>query len=736
MESIWLDAINFEDYGGFIPETQFVREMGQPYLLANGVGAPGAPAVTRFCTTEEGYYRVHIRTKNWCPSYAPDGLVVEIDGTRAQKAAGEMHVSGWYFEVGGDFMLAAGEHTVKVYDTQGWFARFACLLITNDYDLTPSRELPVMKRQRAAILGLSDTCREEGGYDLIVVGGGVGGIVTAIAAARYGLKTALLHDRPLLGGNASDEACVALEGGAHRGYHETGIVYELKAYRHHENKSWSETFEVFTAREENLHVFCDLLVTGAETANGRITGLLAQGTRDLCEHHFTAPLYVDASGDGWLGYYAGALYRVGREAAFQHGESFAPPVADGNTMSGCATVPSKTETLCGFQAEETDAPVPFTAPAWASRLPEGDALGRTPSRLYCGEWWLEMPNDYDDLFEGEYVRDAMLRMSLGYFDWLKNSWCEKEKAANLRLKALGTYNAKRETRRLVGDYLMTENDFTEGRTFPDAVGYCGWNIDVHHVGGIFSGKDGKFTTNKKIPITPVPFGALCSKNISNLMMVGRCMSVTHLGLGPVRVQLTLGTLGQAVGTAAYLCRKWGELPRGIRHSHMDELQQLLLKDGMTIPGVTNHDPADLALQATPSATSAAPNGAPQNVINGKPWPHSGVDYAWVSADPLPQSLTLQWQTPKTVRQARITLDLPFDEYQYGYMAQPVARRMATALTLSALTEDGWQELCRVRDNFMRLLVLDFAPTKASAIRLTVEEMMDSPAAVITEVRLY
>lgn len=739
MEKLWIDAPEFDTYGGFVLETQFVREMGQAYLMANGVGVPVAPATAKFTVTEGGYYRVYIRTKNWCPEHTPDGLVVEVDGVRAGRASGEMHVRDWYFEVGGDFCLTPGAHVLKIHDTRGWFARFSCVVITNDYDFTPAKDGRAWKQQRAEIKGLAAGTRDMGLYDLIVVGGGVGGIVAAITAARYGLRTALINDRPCLGGNGSDEANVALEGAAHRGYHETGVVFELKAYKHSRGVSWSEAFAAMTDREPCLDVFPNMLLLDADTKNGRITEILTAGTLDLAAYKFSAPLFVDATGDGWLGYYAGAIYRIGREARFQHGESFAPVWADGNTMSGCATASTSwnNHTACGYLAEKTDRPVAFKAPAWAFKLPEGDALGRTPTVLECGAWWLEMPNDYDDLFEGEFVRDSMLRMTLGYFDWLKNSWRDREKAACYALKTMGTYLAKRETRRLIGDYILTENDYTEGRSFPDAVGYCGWAIDVHHVDGIFSGPQGEFTLNKKIPITPLPFGALYSKNIDNLMTVGRCISTTHLGMGPTRVQLTIGTMGQAVGTAAHLCKKWGTTPRGIRAEHIGELQQLLLRDGMTVPGVKHADPADLAPGASVTASSfAGPDGAPENAVNGKVWQHDGADYAWVSDGPLPQSITLAFDAPVAVRQVRLTLDIPLDEYKYGYMEQPVARRMATDLSLSLLTEDGWHEVRRVSDNCMRLVVLDLEPTVARAVRITVHKTPGGREVAIPEIRIY
>ena len=739
MEKLWIDAVDFDNYGGFILETQFVREMGQSYLMANGVGNPVSAAETAFSVNEGGMYRFYIRTKNWCCEYNPDGLVLEVDGKKSGHVCSELHVKDWYFEIGADFLLAPGGHTLRIYDTKGWFARFACVIITNDYDFTPAKEWQRLKKQRAEIKGISKNAVYKGKYDFIVVGGGVGGIVAAINSARYGLKTALINDRDKLGGNSADEANVALEGSAHRGYHETGVVYEIKAYREHNKTTWSQAYEKYTSEEENLDVFSNTLLIDAKSEENSIKEILAVDTLSLNEYIFEANMYVDATGDGWLGYYSGAAYRVGREAEFQHNESFAPKIADANTMSGCATAKDPKihrGVFFGYLAEETENEVPFKAPEWAFKMLEGDKLGRTPPRINKGAWWLELPNDYDDLFENEFVRDSMLRMNVGYFDWLKNSWSERESAAKYELKQLATYNAKRESRRLIGDYIMTENDYVENKNYFDAVTYCGWNIDVHHIKGIFSGTEGAFTSNKKIPITPIPFGTLYSKNISNLMMVGRCISVTHIGLGPVRVQLTTGTMGQIVATAAHLCRKYNETPRGIRNNHINELQQLLIKDGLWIPGIYNNDESDIALSAVVSATSYSDFGEPDNVINGKMQSKDGKDYAWISSGELPQSITLNFDSPKNVKQLRLTFDIPFDEYKYGYMQQPLQKSLVSDFSLSVLVDGAGKEIKTVRDNIQRLVVLDFEKTSVNAIKITVLKTIDCKNAIITEIRVY
>ena len=327
-------------------------------------------------------------------------------------------------------------------------------------------------------------------------------------------------------------------------------------------------------------------------------------------------------------------------------------------------------------------------------------------------------------------------MSVGYFDWLKNSWPQKEKAKNFKLKKLGLYNAKRESRRLMGDYVLTENDYVAGKQFEDAVCYSGWNIDVHHVGGIFSGSEGMFTIDKKVPITPIPFRALYSKNVKNLMMIGRCISVSHIGLGPIRVQLTGATMGQAVATAAYLCKKYKKTPREIGKSCIEELQQLIIKDGLMIPYVSNKDSKDLARKATVTADSFLENGNPQNITNGKTRLTDGEDYAWISETGLPQSIILDFEKEIEFSEIRLTFDFPFTDYKQCFLPSPKPVNLVKDFDVEIFTNGEWRKIASVQSNFQRLCVLGFDATRASKIKITVLKTVEADLAIIPEIRVY
>lgn len=613
MEKIWLDAMDFETKGGWQTETQFVRDVGQSYLIACDVpGEPVSDASASFSIGEGGKYRIFARTKNWKYPEAPGRFNIMVDGIALPNVCGKMPSQKWYWEIAGDIDLKSGEHKLSLHDRTGWLTRCAAVVITNDMDFMPSPEVEMLQRQRREMKGLTNEIKDCGEWDFVVVGAGPGGVPAAIAAARHGLKTALITGRPTVGGNASREGTIGLDGAAshHLGYHETGIVNEIKRIREYKKCSWQEAMETLIASEKNITVFCNELCISADTQDSVIKSVTTINALTLEKSLFSGNMFADCSGDAWLGYYAGANYRIGREAKWQYDEAFAPEAPDTLTMSGCVCAqPDPNENKYrGFKAIVTDKPQPFTAPDWAVKLPEGSELGRTP--FGCGldaPWWVENSTDYDDLWDDEFCRDQLIRIVIGYFDWLKNSWEGRNKCVNYKLVRLALHNSKRENRRLVGDYVLNQNDFDGMTDFDDAVTYGGWSIDLHNLKGIFSGKEGPFYANQFVPLTPIPFRCLYSKNIKNLLMAGRCISVSHIALGCTRVESTIATEGQVIGTAAAICVNKGITPRDIYINEMQEFRQLLLKDDITILGLKNEDKADLARTAFVTADSVSKN---------------------------------------------------------------------------------------------------------------------------------
>jgi len=599
---IWIDALDFDTKGGWKVDTQFVHLMGCGYLIAaNEPGIPVEDAKTTISVPKKDTYRIWVRDRNWLRPHSPGKFSLLVNGEDNGVILGAQPSDAWVWEIAGDFELE-GDVELTIKDLTGYCGRFSSIVITNDFDYVPTREIERMNKERAKIKGLDTSVKYCGDYDVIVAGGGPGGVPAAIASARKGMKTLLLQNRPVLGGNGSSEIGITFDGAGVGSVRETGIAEEIRRLRDHEPEAagdWTRALEKLVAAEENLTVVYNTHVCDVEMENETtIRGVIALDILNLTKTSYTGKIFIDCTGDAWVGYYAGAKYRFGREAEYQHNEYLAPKIADTQTMSGCIRGDKK------VFFTETDSPAPFTAPDWVPKLPKTDAefgrLIKDPKRL---AWWMEAPNIYDDMWDGEETRDALFLVILGYLDFFKNHWSEKEKAAKLQFNFASIINGRRESRRLIGDYILTQDDCTSGRKFDDGISYTGWALDIHHPDGIYSGKEGPLYCSRFARRPHVPYRCLYSKNIDNLMFAGRNISTTHIAMGTTRVQNTIATLGQAVGTAASMCIRLGETPRGIYERHMSELQQTLLKDDQYIPRVKRTDPSDPCLNAKATASS-------------------------------------------------------------------------------------------------------------------------------------
>ena len=605
---IWIDAFDFASRGGWKMDTQFVHLMGSGYLIAaDEPGVPVEDATAKVNVCHSGKYRIWVRDRNWLRRYSPGQFTVLVDGKQTDHILGKLPSDRWVWEIAGDVELDAGEHTLSLHDLTGYFGRCASVVLTTDMDYVPSREIARIHEDRARAKGMSNGVKEGGAFDLIVVGGGPGGCPAAIAAARKGIKVLLLQDRSVLGGNGSSEVGITFDGAtsSHINARESGIAEEIRRLRDCEKEDfgdWERAITKLVTAEPNITLVYDNHVYAADmSSDSVIRGVYAMNIRTLEKTHFTAKLFMDCTGDAWLGYYAGAKCRFGREAAWQHNEGIAPESADTMTMSGCIKSGNRPYFF------KTDEPVEYRAPEWVPPLPKTDEeFGRVINGNGAAlMWWLEAPNVYDDMWDGEETRDALLMVILGYYDHIKNYWSQKERAQNYRMRFVSVYNGRRESRRLVGDYIMTQDDATSGRRFEDAVSYSGWAVDLHHPEGIYSGKEGPLYAALRVPMPTIPYRCLYSANIDNLFFAGRNISVTHVALGTVRVQNTIVALGQAAGTAAAMCIRLGETPRGIYQRHIKALQQELLKDDMFIPGLVNEDEGDPCRTAGVTASSVS-----------------------------------------------------------------------------------------------------------------------------------
>jgi len=621
---IWLEAEQFADCGGWSNDPEFAAQMGSPFLLATGLGRPVADAATKVRVPHPGPYTLWVRCRDWHPAHSPGRFQVLVAGRASGATFGQANDDRWRWVEGGTFDLTGAEIEVRLHDLTGWWGRCDAVVLSGNRQFRPSGDLAELARQRETYGGVSRDIKLPGPYDVVVVGGGLAGSAASIAAARLGCRVALIQDRPVLGGNASVEIGVPPEGDTTReplDPGETGIIEEFdpKGPRY---TDWSTLIEKVVRAQKNLDLFLNTRATGVVMKDkGTIDAVEALDVRAGTRYRLSGRLFVDCTGDAWIGFWAGAEFRQGSESRDEYGETLEGKEANAQTMGN---------TLYAMKFRTHDRPVPFEGPPWAytwrspddfdkdpvnaiqtnGRRPANwDDLtkgrGREPKKPTAGEreWWIELGGMQDTVWDAEAIRDELFRVNIGLWDYAKNHHPKyKEENRNTDLVWMNYIPGKRESRRLVGDYVMTQSDYAN-RTAPrDAIAYAGWGTDIHHPWGFFSHGNLYFSGfHWKVAI---PYRSVYSKNISNLLMAGRDISVSHVALGSTRVMRTCCIIGQAAGTAAAIAVRRYATPRGVYEKHLDELQDQLLKDGAYLMGRPNRDPRDLARTATVSASSA------------------------------------------------------------------------------------------------------------------------------------
>ncbi len=459
-------------------------------------------------------------------------------------------------------------------------------------------------------------------YDVVVCGGGLAGFSAALAAARHGARTALIQDRPVLGGNSSSEVRVTPHGAAaFHGYaRETGVISEAlieDRVRNHAkieengwtNSVWDMVLYDMAVRTENLTLHLNTGVEGVEVRDGQIATVTARTWGAETIREISGSVFIDCTGDGTVGDLAGNPSRYGIEASSEFGETHAPAEASNATMGSSLH----------FKTVDTGVPTEFHAPEWAVRYDSDDFFtlgGRKIPTLESGYWWVELGAPWDTLHQNEELRHELTRHVLGIWDYLKNRhpyWSPR--ATTLSLDWVGQVPGKRESRRLEGQYILTESDLIEGRKFEDEVAFGGWYMDLHTIGGLLKEVAEPSTANqwknpekasmgsKYVPPFGIPLRALTSATLDNLFFAGRNMSATHVAMGATRVMGTCASMGQAVGVAAARNFAADNVVRAALDD-ITEIQQTLLRDGAFLVNVVNQDSADLARTATITASSS------------------------------------------------------------------------------------------------------------------------------------
>ena len=461
-------------------------------------------------------------------------------------------------------------------------------------------------------------------YEIVVCGGGLAGFCAAVAASRLGRKTCIVQNRPVFGGNSSSEIGVTPHGAAafHAYARETGIISELlieeRSLNHAEiyengwtNSVWDLVMYNMAMEMENLsfHLNTDIKdVIMSDSKN--IKAIIAHTQNAEVELMLDARLFIDCTGDGLVADRAGCDWRLGSEGKDEFNEPHAPEKESCDVMGNSIH----------FRAKNIGIEARYNAPDWAIHYEDAGFFydqGRLPKEERGGFWWIEIGVPFHTIYDNEKIRHELTRHALGVWDWMKNQDpVMKERTKNYVLDWIGQVPGKRESRRIMGEYLITEHDILDKTAFEDEVAYGGWFIDLHTPGGLLAPISEPSNANNyntfsdysvKTYCGPygIPLRALIAKDVDNLFMAGRNISTTHAALGTVRVMATTALMGQAVGTAAAIALKRKLAIKRIHPEAIFELKQQLLRDGCFLLNHKNEDDQDLALRAKVTSSSEA-----------------------------------------------------------------------------------------------------------------------------------
>lgn len=608
----------------------------------------------------------------------------------------------------------------------------------------------------------------EESYDVVVVGGGMAGLCAAIASARQGVKTCLIHERPVLGGNASSEIrihiCGASENMQKPEFEEAGILYELMLENkaHNDDFSyaiWDLTLYEAARKEKNLTLHLNTSMYSCTMRDaGTIDSVMCYQLTSEKHIRIRGHVYIDATGRGTLGYICGAEFRIGSEGKQEFGEPHAPETANNHRMGNTLLL----------KAVDRGHPVHFTCPAFARKVTEYQLRYRVHSAKHAqvdasalkenadtflrlssvsssavdyGYWWVELMGKTDDfIVEYEDIKNDLLAYTYGVWDHIKND--ADHGAENYDLEWVGMIPGMREGRRLVGDYILNENDVLGNRRFDDTVAYGGWAVDNHCAHGILDFDSLPSEVYSFPGVYDIPYRCYYSHNISNLMMAGKIISASKLGMASIRVMGTCSAGGQAVGTAAAWCAQKQIKPRELL-PFIPQLQQQLLRDDCYIPDILNQDEHDQAQSAVVDASSFIEGGEPAQVINGISRSMDGHTNAWITANSGNAWISLTWSKPVTVRMVQLTFESDFrypiritlSDNRRKQQRIGVPQELVKDYSVTLFHEGAIVKQTSIKNNHQRLNRLIFDNIVCDSVRILISSTNGADQVRINEIRV-
>ena len=575
-QGIFVEAESFTDKGGWSVDQQFMDIMGSPYLIAHGMGVPVKDASTVVEVTDPGVYHVWVRSYNWTSPWTdavgPGAFRVKIDGKPLKGILGTAK-DHWCWQYAGNTKLKTGSRVLALSDMTGFDGRCDAVWLSKDVGNVPPADKDALEAFRRQVGALPVNPSDGGRYDFVVIGGGVAGMCAAVSAARFGCKVALVNDRPIAGGNNSSEIRVHLGGHIEMGpYPALGRMLREFGHSKGGNAQPASNYEddkkeAFIRGQEGLTYLPNFRAVKVNMDGSRIASVVIRNIESGEELLLRAPMFADCTGDANLGYMAGADWMMGREGKDEYGEALAPEKGDKLTMG------SSVQWYSVEDAKKTT----FPEFEYGVKFTEENC-----EKVKMGEWTWETGMNRDQIWDFERIRDYGLLVVYSNWSFLKNHYSGKADYANRSLGWVAYVAGKRESRRLMGDYILKQDDVDKQVFHEDASFTLSWHFDLHFPDPVntanFPGNEFKAATKSNL-IYPyaAPYRCLYSRNIDNLFMAGRDISTTHVTLGSTRLMRTGAMMGEVVGMAASICKDKGTTPRGVYQKYLPELKALMTK---------------------------------------------------------------------------------------------------------------------------------------------------------------